>query len=175
MNVKILNECGYNEALTGLSLSYNVEDTSALAQIANKLAGKDGGHNKFLESMVVWIDIDAPRYWWSQFDTYRTGTSKQSESTMHTILKRQLVQEDFESPILRSTLEDLNFTIKLKNLDDIKNLLPEGFLQRRIVCTNYKVLRSIYKQRFTHKLPQWQTFCNTVLENVEFPEFIVKD
>ena len=174
MNVKILNECGYNEALTGLSLSYNVEDTSALAQIANKLAGKDGGHNKFLESMVVWIDIDAPRYWWSQFDTYRTGTSKQSESTMHTILKRNLTQDDFESSIDGAYLDMLNQLIIEKQFDDIKNLLPEGFLQRRIVCTNYKVLRSIHKQRFTHKLPQWQKFCNTVLENVEFPEFITK-
>jgi len=174
MIVKILNEAGYNEALTGLSLSYNVEDTSSFGQIADKLAGKDGGHNKFLESMVVWIDIDAPRYWWSQFDTYRTGTSKQSESTMHTILKRPLVQEDFEVPILGIILSRLNMMIEQKEFDEVKNTLPEGFLQRRIVCTNYKVLRSIHKQRFTHKLPQWQKFCNTVLENVEFPEFITK-
>lgn len=175
MNVKILNEAGYNEALIGLSLSYNVTNLESMADIAQKLAGKDGGHNKFLESMVVWIDIDAPRYWWSQFDTYRTGTSKQSESTMHTILKRPLVQEDFESPIALAVLQYVNSLIMAKQFDEIKNMLPEGFLQRRIVCTNYKVLRCMYKQRFTHKLPQWQKFCNTVLENVKFPEFITKD
>ena len=125
MEVHIVKEHGYKEALFGLGLSYELssdfnlidEDIHnydwiklwrKLDKVAQKLAKKDGGHNKFLESIVLWVDIDAPRYWWSEFDTYRVGTTKQSESTMHTITKRVLTPDDFETPILDATLDFLN-------------------------------------------------------------------
>ena len=64
MEVKILKECGYEEAIYGLSLSYNVTDLKKMRKVADNLAHKEGGHNKFLESIILWIEIDAPRYWW---------------------------------------------------------------------------------------------------------------
>ena len=89
MDVQIMAECGVVEAMVGLSLSYGVgKSYEEMLEVAKKLYNKDGGHNKFLESIVVWLNIDAPRYWWQQFDTYRVGTTKQSGSTMHTIMKR---------------------------------------------------------------------------------------
>lgn len=53
---------------------------------AGRLFEKDGGHNKFLESVILWLDVNAPLYWWTEADTYRLST-KQSESTMHTLEK----------------------------------------------------------------------------------------
>ena len=79
MKVEILKEAGYDEALLGLSLSYGTTIERA-EEVAKKIASKNGGHNKFLESIIMWIDVTAPRYWWSQMDTYRMMT-KQSQST----------------------------------------------------------------------------------------------
>ncbi len=165
MQVKILKEAGNSEALLGIGLSYNVEGTQSRA---DKLAPKDGGHNKFLESVVLWIDITAPRYWWCQFDTYRVGVSKQSESTMHTLGKKEFEQSDFESPIPGILLNILNTAPQA----ELKTILPESFLQRRIVCLNYKVLRHIFRQRLTHKLPQWQEFIWKIYDNCNHPNYL---
>ena len=176
MRVQILREAGYEEAMLGLSLSW-ASNKDRSAEIATKLAYKHGGHNKFLESMVVWIDIVAPRYWWSEMDTYRVGVTKQSESTMHTITKRHLNQSDFERPVELDRINNLIDEYHRIDSDKksflvwIKNTLPEGFLQRRIVCTNYKALQNIYHQRKSHRLPEWSVFCDSLL-GLEHSEFI---
>ena len=171
MKTTVLNESGYREALLGLSLSYN-RDLNKMESVADKLAFKGDGHGKFLESMVVWLDITAPRYWWSQVDTYRVGVSKQSESTMHTILKREIGQSDFERDVHPDYLEHLNNLIKEGKLVEVKQALPESFLQRRIVCLNYATLQRIERQRRTHKLPEWQSFCDSVLLGVKYPKWV---
>ena len=171
MIIKILSEHGYDEAMLGLSLSHN-QPVENMPEVARKLAHKDGGHNKFLESMAVWIDVTAPRYWWAQADTYRAGMTKQSESTMHTLGKRQLTQMDFVAYIGNQVLDRLNELIEQKRTRQLKIELPEGFLQRRIICTNYKALRHIVGQRKNHKLREWQIFCDAVMGGLEYGEFI---
>ena len=168
MNVVVLKETGYEEALFGLSLSFNT-DVDRMPKRAQLLSNKDLGHNKLLESIVVWIDINAPRFWWSEFDTYRVGVTKQSESTMHTITKKPLCQDNFERPINELYLDYLNMLVSKSDIVEIKNALPDGYLQRRIVCTNYKTLRGILLQRQHHKLPQWHVFNATILANVAYP------
>lgn len=171
MKVRILKEAGYEEAMLGLSLNKN-QLLELMPQVAEKLATKDGGHNKYLESIQVWLDITAPRYWWSQFDTYRVGVTKQSESTMHTGLNRPLTGMDFEGGMDSSRLRELNFYIEQKNFDKFKQMLPESFLQRRIVNTNYKALRNIYKQRKNHRLNEWKEFCSYIARDLEFGHWL---
>ena len=188
------------EALFGIGLSYgltsgieNVKDLDRaecydrLMQIARGLAHKPGGgHNKFLETITLTLDVKAPRYWWQEFDTYRVGVTKQSESTMHTIMARELRSKDFEGLILAETLADLN---KIRNtyIDAdrrkeeaittkelfllIKNALPEGYLQRRIVCLNAKALQNMYTQRKDHRLPEWHQFFNAIKEQMQEQEY----
>jgi len=91
---------------------------------------------------------------------------------MHTILKRELSIFDFENPINRTILDILNQYIRDKNFDAVKDHLPEGYLQRRIICTNYKALRNILRQRLTHRLPQWQTFIKEVYEQCKHKDFL---
>ena len=183
MRIEILKEDGYEEALFGLGLSYGLTSNMSfdefctnkdvfkkVTDVSKKLYNKDSGHNKFLESMFVWLDVTAPRFVLSEMDTYRLGT-KQSESTIHTIMKTPFTQDMFEYEIpdtLLNTLEDYR-----TNNDFIllKNTLPEGFLQRRIWTLNYKVLRNIVVQRKNHKLIQWKYFCRFIMANVEHPEY----
>lgn len=184
MKVDILKECGYEEAVKGIGLSYGIDDFERLELVAKKLCNKDGGHNKFLESIMVWIDIEAPRYWWQEFDTYRVGTSKQSESTIHTICRTKLSKDSFEDDtVFNDIIDYLNLCINSYNsttnkdskallFRKIKNNLPEGYLQRRIVCTNYKTLRNMIYQRRNHVLSEWKQFLHTLEEQLERYELL---
>lgn len=189
MKVEILRQEGFYEAMFGLGLSYGVTSDmnyfasindhdvqEKLKKVSNKLAFLGDGHNKFLESIVVWLDVKASRGWWQEADTYRVGTTKQSESTMHTIKKRPLEKSDFvDEDIDEVILERLNEIIKTGDLHKIKRNLPEGFLQRRIVCTNYKVLQNMVRQRKNHKLKEWHTFIDALKEQLTYPEYIFNE
>jgi hypothetical protein len=196
MTVKILNESGYNQALLGMSLSFMTEGTNlsdwwtierfdAMHTLAERQADKDGGHNKFLESIQMWIAVRAPRGWYQELDTYRVGMSKQSASSMHTIQRRELTMDDFEegtSILLLHAFDDIleknthGFSSKQRligeALQEVKNNLPEGFLQTRILCCNYKTMRNIIIQRKNHYLFQWQHFIKCIQEQCEHPELL---
>lgn len=169
MEVKVIKEAGYDEALLGLSLSYNSEPSE---RVARNLISRDGGHNKFAESIQVWLDVTAPRYWWQQMDTYRVGVTKQSESTMHTLMMHRLEQSDFQGGCDLRILEILNKWRDAGSFSVLKAHLPESFLQRRIVSVNYKTLRNICKQRASHKLPEWQLFIEELMDQLDHPEFL---
>ena len=171
MEVTILREAGFDEAMLGISLSYGTDMTKIRA-VANGLAHKGDGHNKFLESMAVWMLVTAPRYWWSQYDTYRAGVTKQSESTMHTILANPLTQANFSQAIPGDYLDWINAFIKLGELQTVKALLPEGFLQRRVVQTNYMSIQRVIRQRRSHRLCEWHVFIRSIFDQCEHPEFL---
>lgn len=157
IEVTKLEEAGFKSAMKGLSLNKN-QPIEAMPGVAGKLKNKDGGHNKFLEHIVVWVLVTAPRYWWQDADTYRL-TTKQSESTNHTILKRPLHATDFEDgDISEGKLDELNELIAQKNFLRLKKKLPEGFLQTREWRLDYKTIRNMILQRRNHKLPHWPSF-----------------
>ena len=164
MEVEVLEIAGVLPALLGLGLSYgkinHIEVADQMIPVARKLAGKNYGHDKFLESIMLWLDVRAPRYWWSQADTYRLST-KQSESTMHT-LKKGVSPEDFEGEGEHHTQFLTGLLSTSCDLEYLKANLPEGFLQRRIWCMSLKTYINIRQQRLGHKLPHWRLFCYQV-------------
>ena len=56
-------------------------------------AGSD--HRKYMRMVDVYVDITAPLYWWKEFDTYRVGVEKNSDSTMHMIHEKEFTLDDF--------------------------------------------------------------------------------
>ena len=177
-------EAGFRSAMHGLALSKKqpVENMPALAK---KLAFKDGGHNKFLESMIAWFEVRAPRYWWQEGDTYRIS-SKQSESTMHTLINEikaidhcdreainAYLKENFEPCSV--TADQYKLMAHAAHHDDItgiKRLMPEGFLQRRVWTLSYKTIRNMILQRRNHRLPLWPSFLNQVLDQLNYPDYL---
>lgn len=173
IQVSLHGEYGYDQAMLGLSLSYH-QRIDKMPEVARRLYQTGiSGETKFLEAMQVWLLIDGPRYWWQQFDTYRVGITKQSESTMHTIMRRKLRIVDFVDGVSPEIITLLNASIERKDWQQVKRDLPEGFIQTRLVCTNYKTLGHIIRQRENHRLPEWQEFCEQVRESVAYPEFLV--
>jgi hypothetical protein len=45
--------------------------------------------------ITVYVDIEAPLYWWKEFDTYKVGTVANSCSTMHKIHANEFTLDDF--------------------------------------------------------------------------------
>ena len=185
MIVDVLKVDGIEEALLGMGLSYGLtsnkniicmEDAKLagrLTKICAKCAQRGNGEDKFLRMIQIWADVTAPRFWWAEFDTYKVGTVALSESTMHTLGKRPLTPEDFETPIEPGYLDTLNSALRSDNAIDFnKGMLPEGFLQRRIVNFNYAVFANMIRQRRNHRLPQWRYFLNKVYYGLPFPEFL---
>jgi hypothetical protein len=132
MKLRVLEEHGHESALLGLSLSHR-QDPARMPAVARRLAFLGDGHNKFLESIVVWLDVVAPRYFWQQFDTYRVGVTRQSESTMHTLTQRPLAQGDFAHRLPDAHLAYLNQLIAEGRWEETKWQLPESCVQRRLV------------------------------------------
>jgi hypothetical protein len=192
MYVKVLKEAGYEEALLGLSLSFydhaealatwwNDEKKVRAARRAKALALKGGGHNKYLASIQLWLYVQAPRAWWSEFDTYKVGVTTNSSSTMHTLDKRFVTPSDFEKGTCFIAIGAFNDALRDykdetsaidKNITSLKMNLPEGWLQERQISLNYMALQNIFKQRRGHRLLFWDDFLNSLLEQVEHPEFL---
>ena len=92
---------------------------------------------------------------------------------MHTLSKEPLTQDHFEYPVLDTYLEYLNRQIQNGTFIEIlKNTLPEGYIQTRMVSLNYQVLRTIIAQRSSHRLSQWHTFIDSIRDQVKYKELL---
>lgn len=159
MDVEVIGEYGHDQALLGLGLSFGLtsgmsyndlmkdymfgknEKIIRIIKTAHKLAGKDGGHNKFLESIQLWLDINAPRYWWSEFDTYRVGTSKQSECYDD---KTEVLTKDGWKFFKDVIMEDEFATITMDS-DEARGGVFEYQKPTKIICDDYNGLMKSFK------------------------------
>lgn len=64
-------------------------------KLMEKLAKAGSDHAKFRRMITVYMDITAPLYWWSQYDTYKVGTVANSCSKMHKIADKEFTLDDF--------------------------------------------------------------------------------
>lgn len=63
--------------------------------LMRRLAAGGPVHAKYRRMMPVYVTINAPLYWWKEFDTYKVGTVANSCSTMHKIHEKEFTLEDF--------------------------------------------------------------------------------
>lgn len=156
--------------------------------LMKKLVKAGSDHSKFMRMINVTCDITAPLYWWKEYDTYKVGTVANSCSTMHKIHAKEFVTEDFSFERLYTPLADFAVTAVLDALnnardkfletkdkhywDEMIQLLPSSYNQKRTVQLNYAVLRNMYHARKNHKLEEWREFCKWV-ETLPYSELIV--
>jgi hypothetical protein len=147
-------------------------------------AGTD--HRKFMRMITVTFDLTAPLYWFKEFDTYKISTVANSCSTMHKIHAKEFTLDDFSHEkmscdavcvlnmvidMLNTRRKDYNETKRKIFWDDMIQLLPSSYNQRRTILLNYEVLANIYKSRKNHKLTEWHTFCDWI-ETLPYSELI---
>lgn len=131
------------------------------------------GHDKFLRMLNATFLISAPRYWWSEFDTYKIGTVALSASTMHTLKYEPLTQESFSFPINDEYLKYLNEIRINADLTTLKAVLPEGFIQTRMVQISGATLKNMYNQRHSHPLFEWRIFCIDYIKKLKMAELFI--
>ena len=156
--------------------------------LMKKLVSAGTDHSKFMRMINVTVDITAPMFWWSEYDTYKVGTVRNSCSKMHTIHIKPFDIDDFthegcdKIPAAIDTLmyvvgecEHLrklyNDTEQKKYWRAIIELLPESFNMRATVQLNYAVLRNMYHARKNHPLDEWHDFCRWI-ETLPYSELI---
>ena len=174
IQIKTLEIAGFRSVLEALRLPYGKEcrsETSFLfdhignnvkgnysvginekdLQLLSTLVKRGDEHSKCVRGLIVYVEINAPRYWWAEADTYRVGTDRlSSESTMH-IQGKGLSTEE---------------------LVKMKSELTEGTMQKRIQMFSYQTLRRIYFQRRNHRLPMWHDFCSWI-ESLPFADVLI--
>ena len=169
-------------------------------ELMRKLNVAGSAHSKYKRMMWVYCDIVAPMYWWKEWDTY-LHTVRNSCSTMHKIQEKEFTLEDFSyehlTPRFRNQLQnlinELNYLRdKYNHFEDEKGmdmgwgyifdskkdiwwqmiqLLPSSYNQRSTVMMNYETLTAMHRWRRTHKLDEWQTFCDWI-ETLPYAELI---
>lgn len=128
------------------------------SELGVSLARAGSEHRKYLRMVQVWVDITAPRYWWTEFDTYKVGVTRNSCSTMNDIRKRAFSDKDFAQQLPYGWIDVLNNAREKGDLRRVKALLPEGYLQAATINANYESLLTMWLQRKGHRLPEWAEF-----------------
>lgn len=166
-----------------------------------KLSKAGTDHAKFMRYINVTLDINAPLYWWKEFDTYKVGTVANSCSTMHKIHEKEFTLEDFSTDhllphssfVLQDIIINLNqyrneyLKAKIKPMKEeskraelmkkywwqMIQLLPSSYNQKRTIQLNYQVLKNIYHARKNHKLDEWVEFCHWI-ERLPYSKLITE-
>ena len=144
---------------------------------AHALSASGTDHRKYLRMIFVSVDITAPLYWWKEYDTYKVGTVANSCSTMHKIHSKPFERGDFSCDRMSDAalacldtvigcLEDRRQkfieTKERAYWDDMIQLLPTSYNQKRTCTLNYENLVNIYYARRNHKLPEWHEVCRWI-------------
>lgn len=151
-----------------------------------RLAKGGSTHAKYRRMITVTCDITAPLYWWKEFDTYKVGTVANSCSTMHKIHAKEFTLDDFShdrldkwheaflEAIMRRLNADRVCFLETKDKhywDQMIQLLPSSYNQKRTIQLNYEVLVGMYRDRRNHKLDEWHTLCEWI-ESLPYSEII---
>ena len=110
-------------------------------KLAQTLIKAGSEHCKALRGIIAWIETTAPWYWFNELDTYVVGRVPMgSTSSMHIDCKGLTGEE----------------------LQKAKGAIRGDYEYTRIWAMGYMGLRNMYKQRRTHRLPEWQQFCDFI-------------
>ena len=163
----------------------NDEVTARTKALGN--AKRGSGHDNFLKGIVVQFDLTFTVKAWTEGERYHWFDIVSSQSTMHRITKFDLDQAYIKYvdqrivEIMKEKVAEYNALAKDSHIENLteeelktyREMLAEkyleilysnpcGFKLTAGMTTNYQQLKTIYAQRRTHRLPEWQEFCNWV-------------
>ena len=178
---------GLEESIRGAKLPMSTAPdtlTTTLTKGIKALAQSEGGagHDQWLTGVVVQFDLTFSVKAWTEAERYHFLDFISSQSTMHRIAKFNLDKAymEYTDPriveIMKEKVKEYNEeTDEEKKKILYLNLLysnPCGFKLTARMTTNYRQLKTIYRQRRTHRLPEWQAFCDWI-ETLPHSELII--
>jgi len=162
---------GYPKSKEARMTGYNKDRADKLA---DNPAGT--GHNCFLKGITIQADITAPQYWWLQWSRYSFSEIVSSQSKMHKITEMEIkgqcnnYVDDRAIELLECIVERYN-----EGFDSFQRVIancPMGLMLTARITTNYLQEKTIYQQRRSHKLEEWQEYCDW-LESLPNSEWII--
>lgn len=154
------------------------ELTPGIRSLANAPAGS--AHDHWLCGVNVQFDLTFTIKAWTEAERYNWFDIVTSQSTMHRITRFDL--DKAYSPyvdhrivaIMKEKVAAYNEAIRAKGIGEpsqadpaelyleILYSNPAGMYLTAGMTTNYLQLKTIYHQRKTHRLPEWQSFCRWI-------------
>lgn len=152
----------------------NNDITKTVVSLAQSGTGE--GHDQFLTGITVVFDLTFTNKAWVEAERYRFFNFISSQSTMHRMAKFDLHKQYIgyvDQRIVAIMEEKINEYNKLlaedKSDPRLKEMYlellysnPAGFKITAKMVTNYRQLKTMYKQRRNHRLPEWQAFCDWI-------------
>ena len=159
-NIKIYNlaQAVYDarNAMNSWDRSDSDLDSNVLGEndldLAKRLIKAGPEHRKWMRQVFIHMNITAPCYWISEFDTYKIGTTKNSCSFMHKGLSKPFDIHDFSVMDMKGNylhLYSINspFLLLIFNHPECslchkteENIESNSFIQRLLIESKLKVL-----------------------------------
>ena len=134
-------------------------------------------HSNFLTGVRVSFDVRYPQYWSPEFQRYHFADIVTSSSKMHRLKSMDMEEcmnghvDDRVKDVMKEKVEAYNQATldpnstredREKAFMEMLSNCPLGLELFMRVSTNYKQLRTMYKQRKNHRLPDWRVFCQWI-------------
>lgn len=148
---------------------------------AQALAARESseGHDNFLSGILVSFDVTCSIKMWTEFERYHFAQIVSSQSTMHRLsamnIEKQCVSY-VDADILKRIITLQKKYEDTHTTEDRLKLLyscPTGLCLTARVSTNLRQLKTLYKQRYNHALPEWREFCKELVECIPIFSLIV--
>ena len=138
------------------------------------------GHDQWLTGVVVQLDLTLSVKAWTEAERYGHLDFISSQSTMHRITRFDVnkAYNKYVDPriveIMSKKVDSFNDDFPNMNIPDgrveefrdryleILYSNPAGFRLTARMTTNYRQLKIIYRQRRSHRLPEWRQFCKWI-------------
>ena len=92
--------------------------------LAQRLYKSGTEHRTYARQIYVWMEIEAPLYFWKEADRYTIGKSQVSTSTMHKIHAKEFTLDDFSHEHLLDDWE---------NMDERVDYGDEGYTAKAVL------------------------------------------
>lgn len=160
------------------------ELTKGIKNLAQSNAGE--GHDQWLTGVVVQFDLTCTVKMWTEFQRYHFADFVSSQSTMHRITRFNLDDQyiEYVDPriitIIKEKVEKYNQLLQNESSGTHEKYLeilysnPCGMKLTAGITTNYRQLKTMYKQRKNHRLPEWREFCKWI-DTLPMSELITGD
>lgn len=184
MKVENVNIFGFDESVRGAKFPMSVDTDPLNCEVTKGIdalgRGEIGsGHDNFLNGIIVQFDLTCTNKMWVEMERYHFIDFVSSQSTMHRIANMNL-DECFNEYVTDEVKERCKWLQVAYNrnpcIETYLRLLyniPSGMELTARMTTNYRQLKTIYRQRKDHRLPEWREFCRW-LETLPHSEWITR-